>query len=60
MKKWESGIVPGGLVLAGLVFLFAAVKPALSGLPLNVTFLLVGVVAVIAGTALWRRTAVRR
>jgi hypothetical protein len=56
MKRWESAIVPGGLAVAGLVFLFAALKPALGGnAPINVPFLLFGVVCVVAGLALWRK-----
>lgn len=55
MKRWESAIVPGGLAVAGLVFLFAAFKPSFVGSPLNVPFLLFGVVCLVGGIVLWRK-----
>ena len=54
MKRWESGIVPGGLIVAGLVFLFAAIRPSFGEGDLNVPFLLAAVVCVGAGIAFWR------
>jgi hypothetical protein len=55
MKRWESAIVPGGLAVASLVFFFAAVKPSFSGSPLNVPFLLIGIVCLAGGIVLWRK-----
>jgi hypothetical protein len=40
---------------ASLVFLFAAVKPSFGGSPLNVPFLLFGVVCLVGGIVLWRK-----
>lgn len=57
MKTWERRLVPGGFAVAGLVFLVAAVKPVITGLALNVTFLLVGLACVVLGVAVSRRSA---
>ncbi len=58
MKNWERKLAPGGLAVAGLVFLIAAVKPVIAGLPLNVTFLLIGLACLVLGIAVWRRSNV--
>jgi len=55
MKRWESRIVPGGLLVAGLVFIVAALRPILSDSSLNVPFLLIGIVCAVGGLVLWRR-----
>ena len=54
MKTWERRLICGGLSTAGALFLFAAIKPTFNGLPLNVTFLLLGVVLLVGGIAAWR------
>ena len=56
MKPWEEKIVPGGLAVAGLLFLIAAFKPAFAGGSLNVTFLLVGLVCAVLAVVAWRRS----
>jgi hypothetical protein len=56
MKPWEQKIVPAGLAIAGVVFVIAAVRPALSDATLNVTFLLVGIVATVLAVVTWRRS----
>ena len=48
-------IVKFGILLAGALFVFAAVKPAFTGGPLNVTFFLIGVACVLVGLALLRK-----
>jgi len=55
MKTWERRFVTGGVALAGVIFLIAAVKPALSGASLNATFLLVGAVLIVGAGAAWRK-----
>ena len=55
MKTWERRLVMAGLAIAGLLFLVAAVRPALQGGSLNVTFLLLGIVLVVGAIAAWRR-----
>jgi len=57
MKSWERWLIPGGLALAGLLFLFAAFKPSFNGLPMNTTFFVLGVVFLILGFALSRKIA---
>ncbi|MHB0968671.1 MAG: hypothetical protein ACYC7A_09940 [Thermoanaerobaculia bacterium] len=56
MKSWERKIVPVGLAVAGLVFLIAAVRPALAGGSLDVTFFLIGVVCAVIAVVAWRKT----
>lgn len=56
MKAWERNLVLIGLLIAGLLFLVGAVKPAFTGLPLNVTFLVVGVACLLIGILAWRRS----
>lgn len=55
MKNWERKLVLGGLGVAGFVFLIAAIRPVLTGLPLNVTFLLVGLACLVIGVIAWRK-----
>ena len=55
MKTWERRLVLAGLGIAGLLFLVAAVKPALQGGSLDVTFFLLGIVVVVGAIATWRR-----
>ena len=55
MKKWERRLIVGGLIGAGLLFLFAALKPSFAGQPLNATFFILGVVLLIVGLATWRK-----
>lgn len=55
MRRWESKIVPGGFALAGLVFLFAAFKPAFGDSAVNVTFLLLGVACLVVGVVVSRK-----
>jgi len=57
MKSWERWLVPGGLALAGLLFLFAAFKPSFNGLPMNTAFFVLGFVFLILGFILSRRIA---
>lgn len=59
MKIWEHRLVTGGLVLAGVLFLVAAVRPTMNGQPLNVVFLLVGPVCLIFGVVGWRQSGSR-
>jgi hypothetical protein len=56
-KTWEKKIVPFGFSLAGALFLFAAVVPALEGDPLNAAFLGVGALFLILGIATWRKAS---
>jgi hypothetical protein len=53
MKNWERGLVPGGFGLAGLLFLFAALKPVFTGLPLNVMYLILGASSLIFCVVTW-------
>lgn len=55
MKIWERRLISGGLAIAGFLFLIAAFRPILSGLPLNVTFFLIGVVVFVGGVVAWRK-----
>lgn len=56
MKVWEHRLVTGGLALAGVLFLVGAVRPTIiDGQPLNVAFLLVGVVCLVLGVVGWWR-----
>ena len=48
-------IVVFGLLLAGALFVFAAVKPTFVGETLNVTFFVVGVACALIGVALLRK-----
>ena len=57
MKIWERGLISGGLAIAGFLFLIAAFRPILSGLPLNVTFFLIGIVVLVGGVVAWRKLA---
>lgn len=57
MKLWEHRLIAGGLVLAGVLFVIAAVRPAINGETLNVVFFLVGVVSLVLGVLGWRRTS---
>ena len=56
MKPWEQKIVPAGLAIAGVLFLIAALRPALAGDSLDVTFLLVGIVALLLSVVAWQRS----
>jgi hypothetical protein len=56
MKPWERKIAPLGFVVAGALFVVAAVVPAIKGQPLDATFLALGVVFAILGVALWRKS----
>lgn len=58
MKRWEEKIVPGGLAVAGLVFIIAAIRPAFAGGSLNVTFLLVGLACAVLAAVVCRRAHV--
>jgi hypothetical protein len=55
MKIWERRLISGGLAIAGFLFLIAAFRPTLSGLPLNVTFFLIGIVVLVGGVVAWRK-----
>ena len=55
MKKWERNLVPGGFTLAGLLFLFAAMKRFLTGQALNAAFLAIGLALLVFGIVLWVR-----
>lgn len=55
MKIWERRLISGGLAIAGFLFLIAALRPTLSGLPLNVTFFLIGTVVLVGGVVAWRK-----
>lgn len=55
MKTWERRIVPVGFSVAGALFLFAAFKPVLAHQPLNVAFLVIGIVCLILGLSLLPR-----
>jgi hypothetical protein len=55
MKIWERKLISGGLAIAGFLFLIAAFRPTLSGLPLNVTFFLIGIVVLVGSVAAWRK-----
>lgn len=56
MKVWEHRLVTGGLVLAGVLFLVGAARPTINGQPLNVVFLLVGLVCLVLGVVGWRQS----
>lgn len=56
MKVWEYRLIIGGVALAGVLFVFGGVvKPAVTGEPLNVAFLLVGVVCLVVSVVGARR-----
>ena len=55
MKSWERKIAPLGFLLAGVLFLVAAVVPTFRGQPLNATFLPLGVVFIVLGFIMWRK-----
>ena len=55
MKTWERRIVPVGLGVAGALFLLAALKPMITRQPLNVAFLVIGIVCLILGLGLLRK-----
>ena len=55
MKAWESKIVPVGLALAGVLFLFAAFKPMFTGESLNAAFFALGIVSLILSLAVSRK-----
>ena len=48
-------IVKFGILLAGALFIFAALKPAFTGRTLNVTFFVIGVACGLVGLALLRK-----
>lgn len=48
-------IVKLGMLLAGALFLFAAVKPTFDGGPLDVTFFVIGVACILIGLVLLRK-----
>lgn len=55
MKKWESRIAPAGFLLAGVLFVVAAVLPMFRGQQLNAAFLPLGIVFAILGFVMWRK-----
>ncbi len=56
MKVWERKLVPMGLILAGLLFLIAAiVRPLFKGQSINAAFLVLGAACIILGVAVWRK-----
>ena len=55
MKAWEHKIVPGGFALAGALFLVAALKPAVTGQPLNAAFFVIGIVFLVFGVVVYRK-----
>ena len=55
MKTWERKIAPLGFLLAGVLFLAAAVIPTFRGQPLNAAFLPLGIVFGILGLVTWRK-----
>lgn len=55
MKAWEHKIAPAGFLLAGVLFLFAAVKPTFVDQPLNAAFFILGIAFLIFGFVFWRR-----
>ena len=50
-----QSIVKFGVLLAGALFVFAAVRPAFTGGTLDVTFFVIGVACVLGGLALLRK-----
>lgn len=48
-------IVRFGFILAGVLFLFAALKPAFVGGSMNVTFLLLGAACTVLGVVIGRK-----
>jgi len=50
-----TNIVRFGFLLAGLLFLLAAVKPAFRGGSLNATFLVIGVACIVLGSVIGRK-----
>jgi hypothetical protein len=57
MKSWERRLVPGGFAAAGLLFLFAAFKPSLDAQPMNATFFVLGLVFLVTGFVMWRKSS---
>ena len=57
MRKWERSLIPGGFILAGLLFLFAAMKPVFTGQPLSAAFLMIGLAVLVFGIVLAVRIA---
>lgn len=55
MTSREKLIAPLGFLLAGVLFLVAAIVPALRGGKMNVAFLPIGVVFLILGFAILNR-----
>lgn len=49
MKSWERKIAPVGFLLAGVLFVIAAVIPLLKGKSLNAAFIGVGAMFVVLG-----------
>lgn len=56
MKPWERKIAPLGFILAGLLFLVAAIIPTIREQPLNAAFLGVGTLFSILGVVAWRKS----
>jgi threonine/homoserine efflux transporter RhtA len=52
----SSKFVPVACAVAGLLFLFVAVKPAMSDQPLNATYFVLAIVFFILGFVLSRRS----
>jgi hypothetical protein len=50
-----KNIVRFGFLLAGVLFLFAAVKPSLGGGSLNPTFLVIGAACIVLGFVVGRK-----
>mgnify|MGYP001150822776 CR=1 FL=1 len=58
MKPWERKIAPLGFLFAGVLFVIAAVVPALKGRSFNATFLGVGAVFFVLGVVTLRKSSV--
>jgi hypothetical protein len=57
MKAWENKLVTILFAFAGVLFLLVAVvKPVIKGQPLNVLYLGLGVVCLIVGVVVGRRS----
>lgn len=56
MKTTERKIVPVGFAVAGLLFLLAAARPALSGESVDATFGVLSIMFFIFGFVAWRRS----
>jgi len=48
-------IVRGGMLLAGLLFIFAAAKPAFTGGSMNATFFVIGIACAVIGFVVGRK-----